>query len=103
MRLAVEDAQRIAFEPRLAVLAKDLRMVTKVLVERVTPCRASFGIAERVELEDRAADPEFLQQLVGEGEQLDVGLRLGRADNLGVKLVEFAKAALLRAVVPKCG
>src|SRR5438445_3273334 len=32
-----------------------------------------------------------------ESEQLDVGLRLGGADDLGIELVEFAKAALLRA------
>ena len=43
--------------------------------------------------------PELLQQLVGEGEQLDVGLRLAGADDLGVELVEFAEAALLRPLV----
>ena len=32
-------------------------------------------------------------------EQLDVGGRLGGADDLGVELVELAEAALLRALV----
>ena len=43
--------------------------------------------------------PSSLQQLVGEGEQFDVGLRLGGADDLGVELVELAEAALLRPLV----
>ena len=43
--------------------------------------------------------PSSSQQLVGEGEQLDVGGGLGGADDLGVELVELAEAALLRALV----
>src|SRR4051794_1462286 len=70
-----------------------------MLVKRVPPGAARLRIAERVELEDRAADPKLLQQLVGEGEKLDIGLRLSRAYDLGVELVEFAEAALLRALV----
>ena len=44
-------------------------------------------------------DAELLQQLVAEAQDLDVGLRLGGADDLGVELVELAEAALLRALV----
>ena len=43
--------------------------------------------------------PSSLQQLGGEGEQLDIGLRLAGADDLGVELVELAEAALLRPLV----
>src|SRR5204863_6957642 len=99
VRLAVEDAQRIAFEPRLAVVAEHPSMGAEMLVERVAPGGARLGIAERIELEDRAGDPKLLQQLVGEGEQFDIGLRLAGADNLGVELVKLAKAALLRPFV----
>ena len=62
------------------------------------PGRAGLGVAERVELEQRI-DAQFLEQLVGEGEDLDIGLRLGGADDLGVELVELAKAPLLRALI----
>ena len=47
--------------------------------------------------------PKLLEQLVGEGEQLDIGLRLAGADDLGVELVELAEAALLRPLVAERG
>src|SRR5438309_4598779 len=72
-----------------------------MLVQRVAPRAASLRVAEGVELEDRAADPELFQQLVGKGEQFDIGLRLARADDLGVELVELAEAALLRPLIAK--
>jgi hypothetical protein len=34
-----------------------------VLVERVAPCRACFGIAERIEFEDHTFDAELGKQL----------------------------------------
>src|SRR5207302_10439211 len=66
-----------------------------MLMERVAPFRTGLGIAKSVELEDRALDTEFFQELVGEAEQLDIGLRLASADDLRVELVEFAEAPLL--------
>ena len=71
-----------------------------MLDQRIAPRLARFRVAERVELERHALDdPELLQQLVAEGEHLDVGLRLGRADDLGVELVELAETAFLRPLV----
>ena len=72
---------------------------TEMLVQRITPRGAGLRVAEGVELEDRAIDPELLQQLVGEGEQLDIRLWLAGADDLRVELVELAEAALLRPLV----
>ena len=63
------------------------------------PAFASLRVAKRVELETHPVDPELLQKLVAEREDLDVGSRLGGADDLGVELVELAKASLLRALV----
>src|SRR5436305_6810265 len=72
-----------------------------MLVERIAPRAASLRVAEGVELENRAGDAELFQQLVGESEQLDIGLRLARADDFRVELVELAEAALLRPLVPE--
>jgi len=44
-------------------------------------------------------DAQFLQQLIRHRQQLNIGLRLARADHFGVDLVELAVAALLRAFV----
>ena len=85
MRLAVEDSQRITLKPSLAVLAQNLSVPAEMLVQRAAPRRAGLRITERVELQDRAPDPQFLKQLVGEGEQLDVGLRLACSDDLGIE------------------
>ena len=67
------------------------------------PRVAAGDVAERVELERHALDAELGQQLRAEREQFDVGLRLARADDLGVELVELAEAALLRALVAEGG
>ena len=75
-------------------------MCLEIVDQRGAPRLARFGVAERVQLERHAiADPELLQELMAEAQNLDVGLRLGRADDLGVELVEFAEAAFLRALV----
>ena len=73
-----------------------------MLVERITPRRTGFGIAKGIELQDRSFDPKLSEQLIGEGEKLDVRLRFTRADDLGIQLVKFAEAALLRPLVAEC-
>ena len=100
--LAVEDPQRIALEPGDTVLRQIRPVPFKIIDERSAPRLARFGIAERVEFERHpVGDPELAQKLVAEAQQLDVGLRFGGANDLGVQLVELAEAALLRPFVPK--
>ena len=71
--------------------------------QRGAPCLAAGGVAERVEFELHALDAKLGEQLRAEREQFDIGLRLARADDLGVELVELAEAALLRALVAEGG
>src|SRR5688572_3343869 len=73
-------------------------MTAEMLEQSLTPRRTRLGITERVQLE-QGIDAQFLEQLVGECEDLDIRLRLGGADDFGVELMEFAEAALLRALV----
>src|SRR6185503_14082663 len=98
--LAVEDAQGIALQPRLAVLGQLRLMPFEIGDQRRPPRLARVGVAEGVELERHAlAYPQLLQQLVPEAQDFYIGLRLGGADDLGVELVELAEAALLRPLV----
>src|SRR6185437_13626383 len=102
--LAVEDAERIALQPRDAVLGQVRFMFFEIVDQRGPPRVAALRIAERVQLErDAVRNAELEQQLMTEAQQLDIGLRLARADDFGVELVELAEAALLRTFVAKCG
>ncbi len=59
-----------------------------------------LGVAQRVQLEHNLVDDtQLAEQLRAHRDQFDVGRRLGRADDLGVELVELAITALLRALV----
>ncbi len=97
--LAVEDPQRVLLEAFLRILAQLAFHAAEMRYQRGAPGVAAVGIAQRVELQRDARDPQFPQQLIGHRQQLDIGLRLARADDLGVDLVELAVAALLRAFV----
>ncbi len=98
--LRIEDAQRVLLEPLLRILAQRVARLAEVLDQCHAPGLAARRVAERVELQrDAVGNAQFLQQLVGHRQQFDVGLRLARADDLGVELVELAVAALLRALV----
>ena len=70
-----------------------------MLDQRGAPGFAAVAIAERVEVQRDALDPQFLQKLVGHRQQFDICLWFPRADDLGVDLVELAIAALLRTLV----
>ena len=84
----------------LAVLGKVAAMGLEMRDQRRAPGVARIGVAERVQFQRHAfGDSQLAQQLVRHRQQLDVGLRLVGADDLGVELVELAEAALLRALV----
>ena len=66
--LAVEDAQRVALEPRDAVLGQVASVRLEIVDQRAAPGLARLGIAERVQLQRHAVgDAELAQQLVAEG------------------------------------
>src|SRR5205085_8635383 len=81
--LAVEDAQRIALEPREAVF-RQLAFVRAEVIDQGCPPRiASLWVAERVELEgDAFADAQLLKQLMTQAQDLHIRLRFGGADDL---------------------
>jgi hypothetical protein len=75
----------------------------EMLDQRARQASRVSGVAERVELERHPRDAELFSSCAPEGDDLDVGLRLGGADDLGVELVELAEAALLRPLVAEGG
>ncbi len=98
--LRIEDAHRVLDQPRLAVFRQHLLVLEEMLDQRGAPRVACLGIAQGVELERHAlGDAELVEQLIGEDEQFDIRRGLGRADDLGVDLMELAEAALLGALV----
>src|SRR5690242_20443910 len=93
--LAVEDPKRIPFEPVLALLRELAFVRAEIIDECIAPGFARLRVAERVEFQRHSiGDPQLLKQLIAEAQDFDVRLRLGSADDLGVELMEFAKAAL---------
>ena len=98
--LRIEDAQRIAFEPRAALRRQRLAVPGEVGDE----CRAigapALGIAQRIDLErDVGGDAEGLENGEAAGDRLGVGERMGGPDQLDVDLVELPVAAFLRPLV----
>ena len=97
--LAVEDAQRVLLQPLLRILRQFILHAKEILDQCSAPGFAAVAIAQRVEMQRHAGDTEFLEQLVGHGEQFDIGLWFTRADDFSIDLVELAIAPFLRAFV----
>ena len=97
--LAVENAQRVLLQPLLRILRQFVLHAKEILDQRGAPGFAAVAIAQRVEMQRHAGDAEFLQQLVGHGQQFDIGLWFTGTDDFRIDLVELAIAPLLRALV----
>src|SRR6185437_14109730 len=97
---AIEQAQWIAFEPRVAVFAKLIEMRTAPFEQGLAKRGAAGRVAERIDLElDLKA--EFAAKLIDHDHQIGVAGGVGASENLDPELVELAKAALLRTLAPE--
>ena len=97
--LGIEDAQRVLLQPLLRFFGELILHRTEIVDQSRPPRLAACAVAQRVEVQGYIRDAQLLQELVRHRQQLDIGLRLARADHLGVDLVELAVAPLLRALV----
>ena len=97
--LAVEDAQRTALEAVLAVLAEVIELVAEVVLQDLAVDRTALRAADRVEAELQVLEPERLQKVDGQHDDLSIGHRVLLAERLDAELMKFAHAAGLRAVV----
>src|SRR5262249_46657168 len=96
----VEDTQRVTFEPPAAVLRQFGDPRRKVADERLAVGGATFVVAQCVELEDEVrTKAECVENAAAQRDNLDVGLRLGHADQLDPDLVELAEPAFLRPLI----
>ena len=102
--LRIEDPQRIALQPLAAVLRQAVAARAEPRHEGVAPRRPAPGVAQGVDLELRDLQHvQGLEDVGAEGDDLDVRLGFGGADDLGVDLMELAQPALLRTLVAEHG
>ncbi len=98
--LGIENPQRIGFEPALAVLAQIGAIPAQIADQDIAIGVTALGIAERVELERHLiGDAQAPDQLVAHRDDLDIGLRLGRAEQFRRHLMELTVAPFLRPLV----
>src|SRR6516225_1522647 len=98
--LRIEYAQWVTLEPTPAVLRQFGGPRREIGDERFAVGSTAFGIAQRVELEhDTLTYPEHVENSAAQRDHLDVGLRLGRADQLDPHLVKLAEPAFLRSLI----
>ena len=96
----VEHAQRIALDALAAVLVQRIRMRAQPLLQLVTVGGARRGAAQRVDLQRHGPQHAGgLQQVAGDGDDLDIRQRAGGAEILHADLVELPIAAGLRPLV----
>ncbi len=102
--LAVQHAQGIGDHAAAAVLAeRGFVERGQPLTQRVAVGRAAGGAAERIELEGQIPEPYRLKEAHGHGDQLGIGVGLGRPEAFAVDLMELAHPALLRPLVAEHG
>ena len=100
LRLGIENAQRVLFEPFAAFGAEHIKMLRKMRHQCRPPGAARFSIAQRIQLQHHpVGDPQLGKQLLRQRDDLDIGGRLARAEHFGIELVELAKPAFLRAFI----
>src|SRR6185369_2201842 len=97
--LAVENAQRIAFEAPQAVGVELRLMAREVLDQLFTIDPPRSGRAERIEMQLDALQPQRAQQPRAEHDQLRVDVGTGKAECFGIELIELAEAPRLRPLV----
>ena len=93
---AVEQAQRIAIDAIVAVVAEFVPMRATPFHERLAKGRPALLIADRIDFH-RERNFEVAAKLVDHYQQLGVAGRVGPAEYLDAELKELAIAALLRA------
>ena len=94
--LAVENAQRIAFQAPLAVGIEAALVAAEILHQQLAISPASFGGAERVDLQAYPLDTEVAPQTRRERDQLSIDVGTGVTNRLEIDLVELAVPARLR-------
>ena len=99
--LAVEDAQRIALEPAVAIAHTAIAARLRPATELVAIAWTARGVAERVQLEPRRGEAEGREVVGQHHQQLGVHQRIIATEHLGADLVELPEATLLRALATK--
>ena len=97
--LAVEHAEHVPVEARLAVLAEFRAARRQELAEHVAIGRPAVRATDRVDLDLHAGQPDFVEEPRGQQDALRVHHRLAGADRLAADLLELPQPAGLRALL----
>ncbi len=101
--LAVENAERIGSDPSAAVAAELLFAAAQKREDRLAKGGPARGAAEGIDLQSQLPKPEFFQKVEQHQDQLRIGARVIRAEDLGVDLMELSVTPLLRPLAPEHG
>ena len=100
---AVEDAERILFQSRVAVVTELILLIgeeiEQFLAVNGTALRAAYGI----EVQDKVRKAQFPEELEGHGDDFCIDGRILGADFFDAELSELAVAAGLGAVMTEHG
>ena len=97
--LGIENAQRVGIEATLAVLVEQLGVFLEIGDQRGAMLGALFRLAETVELQFDAVQPEVGPQTGAHQDHFGIDIGTGIAERLDADLVELAVTPLLRPLV----
>ena len=100
---AVEDAERILFQPFVAVVTELIPFIGKEIEELLAIDRTAFRAADRVEVQDQIVQAQFPEELEGHGDDFGIDSRVLGADFFDAELGELAIAAGLGTVMTEHG
>src|SRR5262249_11742931 len=101
-RLAVEHAQRVPCEARLALIAQAVSNGRQVLDQAREIRRSRSCVADGVDMErESVGKPERAEEVDQHGDHFRVERRMCLAERLDVRLMELTVASCLRALVAK--
>ena len=98
---AVQEAQRVAFEPSLAVFGELWQVRAVVVPEALDVCTARCDVVERPEPHTGVSDSKHGVEAPEDRDYFSIDERVGGAEDLAVELGVLPVAALLRPVVPE--
>ena len=99
--LAVKNAKGIGSDPSAAIPAELLFAAAQKREDRLAEGGPAFGATEGIDLQIQALKPEFFQKMEQHQDQLRIGARVIRAEDLGIDLMELPVTPLLRPLAPE--
>ena len=101
LRLAIEDAERVLQVPGPVGRAQLVGPLGEEGAQERDVARAADAVAHGVQPQGHPSQAEAGEEVVGQGDDLDVEVGVGRPERLHAELVVLAVAAVLGVLVPE--